>query len=71
VAAADDATAPGRVRLFDDAREPHAAIVEIERHHLLVRDGTSFGLPHHVRLAARPAADVDRLLVALTRELSP
>jgi len=43
----------------------------LERHHLLVRDGTSFGLPHHVRLAARPSPDVDRLLSALTRELSP
>jgi histidinol-phosphate/aromatic aminotransferase/cobyric acid decarboxylase-like protein len=42
----------------------------LERHHLLVRDGTSFGLPRHVRLAARPAADVDRLVAALATELS-
>ncbi len=43
----------------------------LERHHLLVRDGTSFGLPGHVRLAARPPADAERLVAALTRELTP
>jgi histidinol-phosphate/aromatic aminotransferase/cobyric acid decarboxylase-like protein len=43
----------------------------LERHHLLVRDGTSFGLPHHLRLAARPPADVDRLISALVQEHAP
>ncbi|WP_394825093.1 pyridoxal phosphate-dependent aminotransferase [Pendulispora albinea] len=41
----------------------------LERHAVLVRDATSFGLPHHVRLAARPEADVERLFLALNREL--
>jgi hypothetical protein len=36
-----------------------------------VRDATSFGLPHHVRLAARPRADVARLIAALGKELRP
>ena len=34
-------------------------------HGILVRDCASFGLPDHVRLAARPAADRERLLTAL------
>jgi histidinol-phosphate aminotransferase len=41
----------------------------LERHRVLVRDCTSFGLPDHVRLAARPAADEERLLAALRQEL--
>jgi histidinol-phosphate/aromatic aminotransferase/cobyric acid decarboxylase-like protein len=41
------------------------------RHRVLVRDGTSFGLPHHIRVAARPREDVDRLMNALKRELRP
>ncbi len=41
----------------------------LERHRVLVRDCTSFGLPHHVRLCARPLADEDRLLAALKEEL--
>lgn len=34
---------------------------------LLVRDGTSFGLPGHVRLSLRPAEDCRRLLEAMPR----
>jgi histidinol-phosphate/aromatic aminotransferase/cobyric acid decarboxylase-like protein len=41
----------------------------LARHGILVRDATSFGLPHHVRLAARPRPDVGRLAVALGKEL--
>lgn len=41
----------------------------LERHGVLVRDATSFGLPGHLRLAARPTADVDRLIHALQKEL--
>jgi histidinol-phosphate/aromatic aminotransferase/cobyric acid decarboxylase-like protein len=41
----------------------------LERHRVLVRDCTSFGLPHHVRLCARPLADEERLLAALKDEL--
>lgn len=39
------------------------------RHRVLVRDATSFGLPHHIRIAARPANDLDRIVTALTEEL--
>ncbi len=42
----------------------------LERHRVLVRDCTSFGLPDHVRLCARPLADEDRLLAALKVELA-
>lgn len=41
----------------------------LARHRVLLRDATSFGLPHHVRLGARPRADVERLLSALHEEL--
>lgn len=41
----------------------------LEHHGVLVRDASSFGLPHHVRIAARPALDADRLLSALKKEL--
>lgn len=34
-------------------------------HAILVRDCTSFGLPDHVRIAARPAAERERLFAAL------
>lgn len=44
--------------------------VLLERHGVLVRDATSFGLPEHVRLAVRPASDVSRLIQALGRELA-
>jgi len=37
---------------------------------VLVRDCTSFGLPHHVRIAARPARDLDRLVSALVQVLA-
>jgi histidinol-phosphate/aromatic aminotransferase/cobyric acid decarboxylase-like protein len=39
-------------------------------HRVLVRDCTSFGLPHHVRIAARPAGEADRLLSALPQVLA-
>jgi histidinol-phosphate/aromatic aminotransferase/cobyric acid decarboxylase-like protein len=51
----------------DAARLRHALLT---RHRILVRDCASFGLPAHVRLAARPAADRARLLAALRQELS-
>jgi histidinol-phosphate/aromatic aminotransferase/cobyric acid decarboxylase-like protein len=41
----------------------------LSRHAVAVRDATSFGLPDHIRVAARPAADVDRLIHALGQEL--
>jgi histidinol-phosphate aminotransferase len=41
----------------------------LARHAVLVRDATSFGLPHHVRLCARPPEQSARLIQALTREL--
>jgi histidinol-phosphate aminotransferase len=41
----------------------------LANHRILVRDCTSFGLPSFVRLAARPAADLDRLVAALRAEL--
>ena len=50
----------------DAARLRHALL---SRHRILVRDCASFGLPDHVRLAARPAADRARLLAALRQEL--
>lgn len=39
------------------------------RRGLLVRDCTSFGLPGHIRLAARPAPDRERLVAALREEV--
>lgn len=50
----------------DAARLRHALLV---RHRILVRDCASFGLPAYLRLAARPAADRERLLAALREEL--
>ena len=41
----------------------------LARHAVLVRDATSFGLSHHVRIAARPAPELARLLRALAAEL--
>jgi len=41
----------------------------LRRHQILVRDCASFGLPGHLRLAARPAADRERLCDALTEEM--
>jgi len=42
----------------------------LARHAILIRDATSFGLPHHVRVCARPVAQSTRLLLALTQELN-
>jgi histidinol-phosphate/aromatic aminotransferase/cobyric acid decarboxylase-like protein len=41
----------------------------LARHHLIVRDCASFGLPGHIRLAARSAGDRERLAAALRTEL--
>lgn len=41
----------------------------LTRHAILIRDATSFGLPHHARICARPAELLPRLLQALAREL--
>ncbi len=41
----------------------------LRRHGISVRDCTSFGLPRHVRLCARPDADLRRLEEALSAEL--
>jgi histidinol-phosphate/aromatic aminotransferase/cobyric acid decarboxylase-like protein len=42
----------------------------LARHAVLVRDATSFGLPHHVRVCARPSGQSSRLIEALLRELN-
>ena len=42
----------------------------VVRHHVLVRDCTSFALPGFVRLSARPAADAALLEAALAEEVS-
>ncbi len=41
----------------------------LARHAILVRDCGSFGLPGFIRLAARPALEVDRLVTALAKEV--
>lgn len=41
----------------------------LARHRILVRDCASFGLPTYLRLAARPAADRERLVAAFREEL--
>jgi histidinol-phosphate/aromatic aminotransferase/cobyric acid decarboxylase-like protein len=41
----------------------------LARHRVLVRDASSFGLPHHIRIAARAAAHRERLIEALRHEL--
>jgi histidinol-phosphate/aromatic aminotransferase/cobyric acid decarboxylase-like protein len=41
----------------------------LAHHGVLVRDCASFGLPRHMRIAARPAADRARLIAALQQEL--
>jgi histidinol-phosphate/aromatic aminotransferase/cobyric acid decarboxylase-like protein len=42
----------------------------LARHAILIRDATSFGLPHHVRVCARPLAQSTRLIHALAQELN-
>lgn len=46
-----------------DAARLHARLLD---RGVLVRDCSSFGLPRHIRLAARPRADVDLLVRALS-----
>jgi histidinol-phosphate aminotransferase len=41
----------------------------LQRHHILVRDCTSFALPDFLRLAARPQPEGRRLITALEQEL--
>jgi histidinol-phosphate aminotransferase len=41
----------------------------LTHHRVLVRDCTSFGLPHHIRICARPEADDARLVGALREEV--
>lgn len=41
----------------------------LERHHMLVRDCASFGLPAHIRIAVRGAAETERILKALRASL--
>ncbi len=41
----------------------------LARHGILVRDATTFGLPHHVRIAARAAVHRERFVAALRQEL--
>lgn len=48
----------------DNARRVKRALL---RANVYVRDCTSFGLPHHVRVAVRRPAENDRLLAALRR----
>ncbi len=43
----------------------------LARHRVLVRDCSSFGLPHFIRICARPERDEARLIEALRQELSP
>jgi histidinol-phosphate aminotransferase len=42
----------------------------LARHRLVMRDCSSYGLPEHIRLAARSAADRERLRAALADEVS-
>jgi histidinol-phosphate/aromatic aminotransferase/cobyric acid decarboxylase-like protein len=54
-------------------RTAHATALRrrlLVRHHILVRDCASFGLPDFVRLAARPEPDIERLVAALREERS-
>jgi histidinol-phosphate/aromatic aminotransferase/cobyric acid decarboxylase-like protein len=41
----------------------------LARHRVLVRDATTFGLPHHVRIAARSAPSRERVVAAIRQEL--
>jgi len=42
----------------------------LARHRIVVRDCASFGLPEHIRLAARAAPDRERVIAALRQELA-
>ncbi|HEX3760925.1 MAG TPA: aminotransferase class I/II-fold pyridoxal phosphate-dependent enzyme [Kofleriaceae bacterium] len=55
------------VRVGDARRVRHRLLAD---HRILVRDCTSFGLPDHIRLAARPAAERARVIDALARVLA-
>ena len=55
----------GLVRVGDATR---VAARVAERHAVVVRDATSFGLPDHIRVCARPASDVEVLVRALAAE---
>ncbi|HET9551539.1 MAG TPA: aminotransferase class I/II-fold pyridoxal phosphate-dependent enzyme, partial [Anaeromyxobacteraceae bacterium] len=52
-----------------EAPEAVALRARLMRHGLLVRDCASFGLPGWLRVAARPAAERERLLAALAKEM--
>lgn len=43
----------------------------LARHRILIRDATSFGLRGAIRLAARPGAELARLIAALQKESEP
>ena len=60
---ADTVVIPGHGALSD--RAGLAAYIEPCDHGLLVRDCTSFGLPLHVRIAARLPAENEQLLDTL------
>lgn len=62
---------PSRTPFFLLAVEDAATIrQQLLLRHLLVRDCTSFGLPHHLRIAIRPRADWQRLL-EIFQEIHP
>lgn len=42
----------------------------LARHRIVVRDCSSYGLPDHIRLAARPAAERARVVAAIASELA-
>jgi histidinol-phosphate/aromatic aminotransferase/cobyric acid decarboxylase-like protein len=46
-------------------RDAATAVRELLRHKVFVRDASSFGLKDHVRVAARPRGESDRLLEAI------
>ena len=61
-----------RANTGDGPRTSAAALRHrlLAAHHLLVRDCASFGLPDHIRIAARSDADTARLINALRTELA-
>jgi histidinol-phosphate/aromatic aminotransferase/cobyric acid decarboxylase-like protein len=54
------------VRVTDAAALRRRLLV---RHRILVRDCSSFGLPDHIRIGARPRADTEHLVAALAEEV--